>query len=228
MSRNTLIASGALAAVVAGGLYVGLQRTGQESVTSAPLMMNAETLVAAEADVDTSSVVEMSLGNPDAPVTVIEYASYTCPHCATFHNTAFKQLRSDYIDTGVVNFIYREVYFDRPGLWASAVARCAGPDRFFAMNDLIYENQGTWSRAGDPASIAGELRKIGLLAGLDAETVDACLQDGEKMQSLVAWYEANAAEHGIRSTPSFVINGETYQNMSFSEMAEIIDEAAGS
>lgn len=176
---------------------------------------------------DTSSIVDMALGNPDAPVTVIEYASYTCPHCARFHEGAFKQLKTDYIDTGKINFVYREVYFDRYGLWASMIARCAGStEAFFGMSDLIYQGQSEWTRAGDPGAIVGELRKIGLLAGLDAETMEACLQDGEKAQTLVAWYQQNATEDGIESTPSFVINGQKYSNLSFAEMAEVIDEAA--
>ncbi|MEM9499753.1 MAG: DsbA family protein, partial [Pseudomonadota bacterium] len=151
-------------------------------------------------------------------------ASYTCPHCANFHEGPFKQLKADYIDTGKINFVYREVYFDRYGLWASMIARCVGsPDAFFGISDLIYEGQSVWSRAGDPGEIVGELRKIGLLAGLDADTMEACLQDGDKARTLVAWYQENAAADGVDSTPSFVINGQKYSNMSYAEMAEIID-----
>ena len=172
-----------------------------------------------------STIAEMSLGNPDAKVTVIEYASYTCPHCATFHNGPFKQLKADYIDTGKIEFVYREVFFDRFGLWASMLARCAGPDRFFAMTDLIYRGQDTWARAGDPALIAEELRRIGRLAGLDDAALDACLLDDTKARTLVAWFQANAEEHTIESTPSFVINGKTYQNMSYADMSGLIDAA---
>lgn len=183
---------------------------------------------AQDADVDTSTIADMSLGNPDAPVTVIEYASYTCPHCANFHKGVYQQLKSDYIDAGKINFVYREVYFDRYGLWASMIARCGGPERFFGINDLIYEKQAEWSRAGSAPQIADELRKIGRLAGLDNDTLEACLQDQETARTLVAWYQENAEEHGIRSTPSFVINGETYQNMSYSDFSALIDEAIGS
>jgi protein-disulfide isomerase len=180
-----------------------------------------------QTDVDTSAIMEMTQGNPDAPVTVIEYASFTCPHCARFHADAYDQLKADYIETGKINFVYREVYFDRYGLWASMIARCAGtPEAFFGMADLIYEKQSEWSRAGEPAAIVGELRKIGLLAGLDGDTMEACLQDAEMAQTLVAWYQGNATEDGIESTPSFVINGKKYSNMSYAEMAEIIDAAA--
>lgn len=177
-------------------------------------------------DVDTSSIMEMSIGNPDAPVTVIEYASYTCPHCARFHEGPFKELKTAYIDTGKINFIYREVFFDRYGLWASMIARCAGTtDAFFGMSDLIYETQSVWARASDQQAIIGELRKIGLLAGLDADRMEACLMDADKAKTLVAWYQENATADGIESTPSFVIDGKKYSNMSFAEMAEIIDAA---
>ena len=73
--------------------------------------------------VDTSSVVEMALGAEDAKVTLIEYASYTCPHCATFHNGPLKKIKEEYVETGKVRFIYRDVYFDRPGLWAARAMR---------------------------------------------------------------------------------------------------------
>ena len=98
-------------------------------------------------------------------MTVVEYASFTCPHCATFHNDTFKKLKADYIDSGKVKFIYREVYFDRYGLWASMVARCGGQEKFFGIADLIYKSQSEWTRAGEPAAIVDELRKIGRLAG---------------------------------------------------------------
>jgi protein-disulfide isomerase len=219
MSRM-MIFSAAIAVLGLGG-YV-LTMPGSNTVTP------ADPLGAASAqesgDIDTSSIVEMTLGNPDAPVTVVEYASYTCPHCASFHSGPFKQLKADYIDTGKINFVYREVYFDRFGLWASMIARCAGtPEAFFGISDVIYEQQSVWARAGEPTAIVDELRKIGLLAGLDAEKMEACLQDGDKARTLVAWYQENATAEGIESTPSFVINGTRYTNMPYEDMVELIE-----
>jgi protein-disulfide isomerase len=214
-----MMISAAVAALGLGAYFLTLP---------APSGAPADPLGAANAqeveDLDTSSIPDMSLGNPDAPVTLIEYASYTCPHCATFHQGPFKQLKADYIDTGKINFIYREVYFDRYGLWASMIARCAGTEQaFFGMSDIIYERQAEWSRAGDPAAIVNELRKIGLLAGLDGDTMEACLQDSTKARTLVAWYQENAAADGVDSTPSFVINGQKYSNMSYDEMSNLLD-----
>ncbi|WP_273508692.1 DsbA family protein [Planktotalea frisia] len=171
-----------------------------------------------------SEIPDMIQGDADAKVEIIEYASYTCPHCASFHAGPYKDLKKDYIETGKVKFIYREVYFDRFGLWASMIARCAGPDRFFGMTDLLYKEQSLWSRAGDPAAIVVELRKIGLKGGLDNDTLDACLEDADNAQALVAWYQENAERDNIRSTPSFLINGEPYSNMNYADFSAIIDE----
>jgi protein-disulfide isomerase len=165
----------------------------------------------------------MVQGAEDAPVTLIEYASYTCPHCANFHQGAYKQLKEDYIDTGKVKFIYREVYFDRYGLWASMIARCGGPEKFFGISDLIYKGQSDWARAGGATEIVDALRKIGLLAGLEEEQLEACLQDGAKAQTLVNWYQENATEHGIESTPSFILNGKKISNQSYADFKALID-----
>lgn len=221
--RNILL--GAFAALGLGGWYMTSNRSSTTvAFPDAPLpgAANAQT---SSGDVDISGIPDMVAGNPDAAVEIIEYASFTCPHCATFHLGAYKQLKSEYIDTGKIRFVYREVFFDRFGLWASLLARCSGPEKYFGLADLIYAGQSEWTRAGEPAAIVEELRKIGRLAGMDNETLEACLQDGEKAQQLVAWYQQNAEADGIDSTPSFVINGKKYSNMSFAEMKKIIDDA---
>lgn len=185
---------------------------------------------AQSSDTATDSVIEiqdMVLGNPDATVEVIEYASYTCPHCASFHSNAFKQLKESYIDSGKIKFVYREVYFDKYGMWASMIARCE-PAKFFGITDMIYGTQSDWARAGSDGAIADALRKIGLLAGIDKDQLETCLTDGEKLRALVGWYQENASRDDITSTPSFVINGKKYSNMSFADFSEILDEQLGS
>lgn len=181
------------------------------------------TAAAQQSDIDTSTVQDMALGDADAPVTMIEYASFTCPHCASFHEDVFPELKRDYIDTGKVRFIHREVYFDRYGLWAGMVARCGGEMRYFGIADRIYETQRDWTAGGDPATIAGNLRRIGLAAGLSEDELEACLSDAQKAETLVAWYEENAAEDGIQSTPSFVIDGELFSNRPYADLAAEID-----
>ena len=221
--RNILL--GTAAVIGLGGWYMTSNRSSTTvAFPDAPLpgAANAQTT---SGDVDTSGIMDMVSGNPEATVEVMEYASFTCPHCASFHTGPYKQLKSEYIDTGKIRFVYREVYFDRFGLWASLVARCGGPEKFFGLTELIYAGQSQWTRAGEPAAIVEELRKIGRLAGLDNDALEACLQDGEQAQALVAWYKENAEADGIESTPSFVINGKKYSNMAYADMKEILDEA---
>lgn len=174
------------------------------------------------AQIDTSGVVEMVMGQPDAPVTVIEYASFTCPHCATFHLGPSQRLKAEYVETGKVQLIYRDVYFDRPGLWAALVARCE-PTRFFGMTEMLYRQQRDWIGSGDPAEIAANLRRLGIAAGLEPEQVDACLSDADSAQMHYAWFQANAAADEINSTPSLVINGQKYSNMSWADLSSLID-----
>lgn len=171
---------------------------------------------------DAAAIPDMVLGSADAPIEIIEYASYTCPHCATFHNTTFKQIKENYIDTGKVRFVYREVYFDRYGLWASMVARCGGQERFFGISESLYSSQSEWTK-GEPTEIADNLRKIGIVDGLDKAALDACLEDGERAQSLVSWFQENAKNDGIDGTPSFVINGKKFSNASYEDFAKHLD-----
>lgn len=222
--KPTLPILAAVAVAAVGGWYFF---SGQDAVNSTQInpLASSANAQSTTSEVDTSSVQEMMLGNAEADVQIIEYASYTCPHCAAFDQGPYKQLKSDYIDSGKIGFTYREVYFDRYGLWASMVARCGGEDKFFGITDLIYAGQSEWVRAGEPAAIVEELRKIGRLAGIDNETLEACLQDSEKAQTLVAWWEENQKADDITSTPSFMINGKKYSNMPYAEMKDIIDAA---
>ncbi|MEL7252898.1 MAG: DsbA family protein [Pseudomonadota bacterium] len=178
---------------------------------------------AQEAEIDTSSVVEMTMGDENAPVTFIEYASFTCPHCASFHKNQFKDLKADFIDTGKVRFIYRDVYFDKFGLWASMVARCGGSERFFGITDMIYDQQRDWIGDGSDAGVADRLRKIGKVAGLTEDELDACLTDRDFAQALVAVYQENSEADNVNSTPTLIIDGTTYNNMAYPQLKEIIE-----
>ena len=168
-------------------------------------------------------VPELVLGNPDATVTVIEYASYTCPHCATFHDAVFKPLKRDYIDTGKIRFIYREVFFDRYGLWAAMVARCGGEMRYFGIQDLLYKGQRDWAGSDNPNDVVENLRRIGRAAGLENDQLDACLADGGMAQAMVEKFQKDSEADNITATPSLVINGTKHSNMSFAELSRLID-----
>jgi protein-disulfide isomerase len=220
MDRRTLILGAGAGAVLAGG-YAALHPRGAPSLPLLPQAANAQTADAAGA---APEVLEMVLGAPDAPVEIIEYASFTCPHCKTFHENTLPLLKADYIDTGRIRYVYREVYFDRFGLWAGMVARCAGPERYFGVVDLIYGRQAEWTQ-GAPADVAENLRRIGRTAGLSNEQLDACLTDGAMAQAMITAYEAHMAAHDISGTPAFVIGGKVHSNMAYGEMTALIDAA---
>jgi protein-disulfide isomerase len=168
---------------------------------------------------------DFSLGSPDAPVKVVEYASYTCPHCATFHTNVFKNLKAEYIDTGKVHFTLREVYFDRYALWAAMVARCGGEARYFGIHDMLFDKQQDWAGSQDPMQVVQNLRTIGLAAGLDNGALDACFNDQPKAEAMVAQFEQNMAADDVKGTPTIFVNGVKYSNMSWADMKKIIDDA---
>ena len=210
---------GAGAGAMALGTWAALRPEQAARLPLLPQPAQAQT-----ADGPAPEVIEMVLGNPDAAVAVIEYASFTCPHCRSFHDNTLPLLKADYIDTGLIRFVYREVYFDRFGLWAGMVARCGGPERYFGISDLIYERQAEWTQ-GSPAEVAENLRRIGRTAGLTNEQLDACMTDAAMAQAMIDTYEAHMAEHDISGTPAFVIAGTLHSNMSYADMSALIDEA---
>jgi protein-disulfide isomerase len=167
---------------------------------------------------------DFSLGSPDAPVKIIEYASYTCPHCANFHKNVFKNLKAEYIDTGKVHFTLREVYFDRYGLWAAMVARCGGEARYFGIHDMLFDKQQDWAGSQDPMQAVQKLREIGLASGLDNAALDACLNDQAKAEALIARFEKNMAADEVKGTPTIFINGDRHSNMSWADLKAILDE----
>lgn len=229
MQKNMLIISAAVAAVAVGG-YALLGGSGPADtvpgVTEITAQSNQSATDASEAP-DTSQVVEMSLGNPDAPVTIIEYSSFTCPHCATFNQGVYNQIIENYVDTDQVHYIKREVYFDAYGLWAALVARCGGPERYHGIVEMLYQGQRDWAGAQDGAQVADNLRRIGRRAGMSDDELNACLADRDMATALMEVYRVNAERHGIRSTPSFVINDQLHSNMSYAEFETVIANAGG-
>jgi len=220
---HRLIVVGALGLALAAGAI--FWQTGNSTTSAPQSAIGAAYAQDAGADIDTSGIIEMTMGPKDAKVTVIEYASFTCPHCARFHGDQLKRLKKDYVDTGKVHFIYRDVFFDRYGLWASMVARCGGKQRFFGLTDMIYDQQSDWmANRQDPVQTANNLRRIGKVAGLGEDQLEACLNDSDKAQALVAWYQAHAEADNISATPTLLINGQQYGNMSYSELSALIDE----
>ena len=169
------------------------------------------------------TVSPMTLGNPDAPVKIVEYASFTCPHCATFHLDVLPNIKKKYLDKGLVQLEYREVYFDGPGLWAGLLARCKGNEKYFPMIDLIFKNQEDWAK-GNIDNIKAGLLSMGRQAGLTDEESLTCMQDDNLAEELVVSFQENAKRDNISSTPSFLINGELVKNLPFPEFEELIEK----
>ena len=170
-----------------------------------------------------AEVVDYGLGPLDAKVTLVEYASFTCPHCAHFHADVYPKLKADYIDTGKIRFVYREVYFDRYGLWAGMIARCGGEMRYFGISDILFDTQKDWAGSDDPAAVTENLKKIGRTAGMDDAAMDICLKDKAAAEAMLKHYQTNFAADGIEGTPTFMINGVKHSNMAYEDMKKILD-----
>ncbi len=218
MKKMLVPALAVSAAVIAGGWWYTNQSGTPEIVSAA---------TAADTTFELHPL-DKALGNPDASVVVVEYSSLTCPHCATFNRNVMPQINANFIETGDILYVKREVYFDRYGLWAGMVARCGGGERYHGMLELIYETQSDWASSSDPAAVAENLRRLGRQAGMSNDELNACLEDADKALELTEFYQENAERDGIRSTPSFVINGELHSNMSYSDFESLLNDKLGS
>lgn len=182
---------------------------------------DAEAEIEAAAEGSGYLLGDIVLGDADAPVTVVEYASFTCPHCGTFAKETFPQVRRDYVETGKVKFILREVYFDQYGLWASMVARCGGEKGFYPLAHRFLTTQESWTGAED---IGLAIHQIGRRAGLSADRLEQCLSDREFATELLADYQEHRAEDDIQSTPTFIINGQKHGGaMNYEEFSKLLD-----
>ena len=167
-------------------------------------------------------VEDLFLGEESAPLTIYEYASFTCPHCAAFHKDNFPKLKAEYIDTGKVRFATREVYFDQVGLWAGILARC-DDSKYYPVSGMLMDEQAVWLGAANGEELVGNLRKIGAKAGMTAEQMDACWADQAKVADLVHTFQVNADADKIKATPTFMIGGEQVPNQAWEDMKVIID-----
>lgn len=163
---------------------------------------------------------EESLGKPDAKVTIVEYASMTCPHCAHFHATTLPELKAKYIDTGKVRLIFREFPFDPRAEAGFMLARCSG-DNYFPMVDVLFKQQQQWATAQNGKEAMLQIAK---LAGFTQEKFEACLTDQKLLEDVRAVRDRGAKEFGVDSTPTFFINGGRYPGaMSIAEFSAILD-----
>lgn len=226
LKKLALVSVGA--ALIAGAVWWTSAKPGQTTLgTSALALMAtpamADTTAPAADATKLPDVPEMSIGNPDAKVTVTEYLSFTCPHCEEFHATVWKDIKKNYVDTNKIKFTVREVYFDKYGLWAGMMAHCGGPLRYFGIVDILFDTQQKWAASQDPNAVVASLRQIGKTAGMTDAQLDQCMNDGAMAQALVEKYQKDSAADKIEGTPSFVVDGTTYKNMGYDEFSKLLD-----
>ncbi|MBA1141400.1 DsbA family protein [Mesorhizobium neociceri] len=236
LSRRNLLSS--LAAIPAVALLAACSDSGEDTKAAdvkpaAPAVPAATpaTPAAAKAPDSTGDVnmaellkpgalPDKQLGKDDAKVTIVEYASMTCPHCAHFAATTFPELKTKYIDTGKARYILREFPFDPSAEAGFMLARCS-KDNYFPMVDVLFKQQPNWVGVNNTKDA---LLQISKLAGFTQESFEACLTDQKLLDDVRSVQKRGADEFKVDSTPTFFINGKTYKGaMSIEEMSAIID-----
>jgi protein-disulfide isomerase len=150
------------------------------------------------------SLPEVSMGKPDAPVTIIEYSSLSCPHCAAFHKDVFPALKSEYIDTGKVRFVMREFPLNESALGGAVIARCLEPSRYFAFTSMLFAKQEDWAFKQDSLT---PLKVLAKQAGMTEGEFDKCINN-ESLQQKILAVRDEGQKNGVNATPSFFINGK--------------------
>ena len=199
MNRRSLLTLAALAGTAALVNVAGPERLA---------LVGGAHAAAPEGLMEAGPLGEMALGDPNAPNTIIEYASLTCSHCASFHEETYPALKKDYIDTGKVYFIFREYPLDALATAAFMLARCGPKERYFPLVDLMFDRQAEWAFTDNPKQA---LLNFVRQAGFTEESFNACLSNREIQDGVLAVKSRGANEYGITATPTFFINGELHR-----------------
>jgi protein-disulfide isomerase len=171
--------------------------------------------------VQAAEVVEGSVGSDAAPVTMIEYSSLTCPHCAAFHQETLPGLKARFIDAGKVRLVLRDFPLDQVALKGAVLAHCAGPARYPTFVDVFFQQQASWVQAPDPVAALKQLARLG---GLGEAEADACLADKAMEDAVLQMRLKGQQQFNIQSTPTFILGGKTVAgNKTVDEFAAIID-----
>ncbi len=203
-------------AILALAVFGYMQSTSSGSGASVEITLDQESDV----------LNDIILGEESAPVTIVEYASFTCPHCANFHSTVLPELKSEFIDTGKVRLVHREVIFDAQGMMAVSAARCLPEDKYYGMLELIYKNQASWAVGKETIEeVQAELQKFMTLAGLPADSAEACFADAELQENMFTFAQARVNADGIKGTPTIFVNGKRVENWQWDNLKSEIESA---
>jgi protein-disulfide isomerase len=168
-----------------------------EAAAPHPMLADARTVLQITKD-------DRILGNPEAPITIVEYASLTCPHCAHFANDVLPEIKKEWIDTGKAKLVLRDFPLDEPALRAAMIARCAPAERYYAFADTFFAAQEKWVRSGDYREALARLAKLG---GMGQAEFDTCINNTELENKIVEGRLRATQELEVSSTPTFFING---------------------
>lgn len=204
------------AAIAALGVLGGAAyfMNGEKSLVESAFAQDEATVEAALSEETLATLVErgyavgeLSYGDPDAPVTIIEYSRLDCPACATYHARTAPQLNARYVETGMARIVMREVYTNPLGLTAGVVARCSGPDRYFSFIEALFDTQGDWARSRTMEELRASIGSVARLGGLSSERMDECLSDELFIDHIIAATARDADASGITKTPTLFVNG---------------------
>jgi protein-disulfide isomerase len=156
------------------------------------------------ANAEDARMADRVLGVSTAPITVDEFASMACSHCAEFSTTTLPELKKRYVDTGKVRFVFHDFPLDGTSLKAAAVARCMPADQFFPFINLLYGNFSQWVTAKEPEKVIVQYAKLG---GLPEETAKSCMADNKLLDAIIAERTTAGEKYDVQATPTFIING---------------------
>ncbi|HJQ60584.1 MAG TPA: DsbA family protein [Vineibacter sp.] len=210
------LTAGVLALGLAAGGLPGWPGTASAAPERQPVVQLAQATVPPELQVMAG---DHTMGKADAPVTLVEYASMTCGHCAQFHNAILPELKKKHVDTGKVRFVYRDFPLDSLALQAAQIAECAGNERYFGVVDLIFQTQAQWLAAKEPIAELGKSLRI---AGMGEADIKACLANEKVATDIVAERKIAEDKLKVSSTPTLFINGQRWTG---ARTLEALDEA---
>ncbi len=213
--RNFLIALGVVAVLAIVGLaiteYTGPSGDDGKSPAGTSAAKTVMPVIGAD---------EFIIGKPDAPITIVEYASLTCPHCARFHTNTLPKLKEKYIEPGKVRLVYRDFPLDKYALQGSMMARCAGRERYLGFIDVMFKTQDGWARSDNPTLA---LARIGLHGGMSQKAFEACMKNKEIETKILAQRLEGQEKFSVNSTPTLIINGQVHAGaLTIAEIDSII------
>ena len=188
------------------------------------ITLTPQTLLANEKSALEISEDEFVIGDKDAPITIIEYASMSCSHCASFHNNTLPDIKKEYIDTGKVRMVFRDYPFNYPALLGSMMMRCIESDVRYDYMNALYQLQNTWVNK-DPKISKKELYKIMQSGGMTKNEFNECYSNLDNENLILEGVMAAQKDFNIKSTPSFIVNGNLVEgNKNIKEFRQIIDK----